>query len=72
MARWFRTGPSVVVLGVSALLAGLLGTVAPTAASGASTKPAAGLPPGLQPTQVNVTNDPNQRYGEPEVAVNPP
>jgi hypothetical protein len=25
----------------------------------------------LQPTQLNITNDPTQRYGEPEVAVNP-
>jgi hypothetical protein len=30
-----------------------------------------GLPAGLQPTQLNITNDPTQRYGEPEVAVNP-
>jgi hypothetical protein len=72
MARWFRrTGPSAAVLGVSVLLAGLVGTVAPTAASGTSSEPAAGLPPGLQPTQVNITNDPTQRYGEPEIAVNP-
>ncbi len=31
----------------------------------------ADLPNGLQPTQVNVTNDVTQRYGEPEIAVNP-
>ena len=30
-----------------------------------------GLPPGLQPTQVNVTNDSTHRWGEPEIAVNP-
>ncbi len=36
--------------------------------------PAAGakdLPPGLRPTEVNVTNDGTHRYGEPEIAVNP-
>ena len=29
------------------------------------------LPPGLQPTQLNITNDATHRYGEPEIAVNP-
>lgn len=32
---------------------------------------ASGLPPGLQPTQVNVTNDLTHRYGEPVVMANP-
>jgi hypothetical protein len=31
----------------------------------------AGRPPGLQPTQVDITNDTTHRYGEPELAVNP-
>jgi len=33
--------------------------------------PPGGLPPGLRPTQVNLTSDPAHRYGEPEIAVNP-
>jgi hypothetical protein len=37
----------------------------------ASGAPRAGLPPGLQPTQLNITNDTTHRCGEPEIAVNP-
>ena len=33
--------------------------------------PSQGLPPDLQPTEVNVTNDLMHRWGEPNVAVNP-
>src|SRR5882724_154891 len=39
-----------------------------TAAASGHAEP---LPPGLQPTEVNVTRDPSHRWGEPEIAVNP-
>ncbi len=51
-----------------------LGIAAPAfaATSGpASGTPVGDSPRGLQPTQVNVTNDPTLRYGEPEVVANP-
>ena len=48
------------------LVAGVFAKIAPSSAN-----PASGLPPGLQPTQVNVTNDPTHRYGEPVVMANP-
>jgi len=41
-------------------------TASPMAAA-----PPGGLPPGLQPTEVDVSNDPARRYGESDVVVNP-
>jgi hypothetical protein len=40
------------------------------AAPGGAAQPP-GLPPGLQPTEVNVTNDATHRWGEPQIAVSP-
>jgi hypothetical protein len=57
----------VVTVGLLCLAAGVLAAV-PTVASGVQRN---GLPPGLQPTEVNITNDVTQRFGEPEIAVNP-
>jgi hypothetical protein len=62
--RFFGRRMAVVVGLVS--LAGVFVKVAPTSAT-----PKRGLPPGLQPTQVNVTNDLTHRYGEPVVMANP-
>jgi hypothetical protein len=46
--------------------------LAMTASSSAGAAPkGGGLPPGLQPTQVNVSNDLTHRYGEPVVMANP-
>jgi hypothetical protein len=45
--------------------------LAMTASSSAGAAPKGGLPPGLQPTEVNVTNDLAHRYGEPVVMANP-
>jgi hypothetical protein len=52
-------------------LAVSLSPVSSLSASGTEVAPPNDLPPGLQPTQVNVTNDATHRFGEPEVAVNP-
>jgi hypothetical protein len=60
--KWLALLVPVVALG---LLAGVFAK-----ASSASADPA-GLPPGLQPTQVNVSNDAGHRYGEPVVMANP-
>ncbi len=65
----FRRGLSRWLTLIASL--GIAVPVFAAAAGPASGAPAVGLPPGLQPTQVNVTNDPTLRYGEPEVAVNP-
>jgi len=62
--RWARWFTLIASLGIA------LPLLAMTAAS-ASGAPKTGLPPGLQPTQVNITNDSTHRYGEPEIAVNP-
>ena len=51
------------------LTLGLLAAVFAQASHASTT--ANGLPPGLQPTQVNVTNDLTRRYGEPVVMANP-
>lgn len=62
--RVVRSVALVAVVGISASLLGV------TASSGRAT-PRAKLPRGLRPTEVNVTKDPKNRYGEPEIAVNP-
>src|SRR5258706_15292345 len=56
--RWF-------VLTAATSLAASLGTAGRASVAGPP-----GLPPGLRPTEVNVTQDLLQRYGEPEVVVN--
>lgn len=59
-------------LTLMSLLAGLaLLAAALVRAAPASATASGGLPPGLQPTQVNVTNDLTHRYGEPVVMANP-
>jgi hypothetical protein len=50
---------------------GLLVPLVATTASSAGAAPSKVLPPGLAPTQVNVSNDNSLRYGEPDIAVNP-
>jgi hypothetical protein len=59
--RWFA-----LVTG-AALGLPLLASTATTAGAA----PPGGLPPGLQPSVVNVTDNPTFIYGEPEIAVNP-
>jgi hypothetical protein len=57
-------------LGSGAAACGLIAAVL-LSVSPASATPAGGLPPGLQFSPVNMTNNNNLRYGEPEIAVNP-
>jgi hypothetical protein len=54
-------------MAVLAVAAPLLAWGAPTADAAAPT----GSPPGLRPTQLDMTNDQTHRFGEPEIAVNP-
>jgi hypothetical protein len=58
---------SSLVLGMSLAAA----PSSPASAPATSVITSAHLPPGLQPTQVDVTDDTTHRYGEPELAVNP-
>ena len=64
------------LLAAVAVAAVVAGYSSSKTASSSTSKPSPSLtsarvPLALQPTQVNVTNDPTLRYGEPEVAVNP-
>jgi hypothetical protein len=59
-----RPATYVAAIGIAAPLLAAAGSSASTAAP-------AGLPLGLKPAQVNVTNDQTYRYGEPEIAANP-
>jgi hypothetical protein len=76
MTRWLhRLGTWIarVGLALSLLLGGLLAAAlpSPASASAPSIATAGDLPPGLQPTEVDITKDTTHRYGEPELAVNP-
>src|SRR5437763_1527970 len=71
MAR--RTRIAGAGLALSLLLGGSLavGPASPVHASAPSVTTSGELPPGLQPTEVDITNDTAHRYGEPELAVSP-
>ena len=45
--------------------------IAPSAGAAPPSGSQTVLPPGLRPTQLDLTNDQTHRYGEPEIAVNP-
>lgn len=58
------------LVGSLAIALPLWSTTVPSSA-GASPRPAFSPPPGLRPTQLDLTHDQTHRYGEPEIAVNP-
>ena len=66
MTERSRSWRRIAVLAALGLIASWLATTASSVAA-----PPGGLPPGLQPSEVNVTNDMTHRWGEPQIAVNP-
>jgi hypothetical protein len=58
-------------MGSVAAACGLIVSAFVSASSAGAAPKGGGLPPGLQFNPVNMTNNNNLRYGEPEVAVNP-
>lgn len=68
IARRFCAGARLLTLMAAAVATIPLCLVASTSAAATTN---ADLPPGLQFSPVNLTNDNGQRYGEPEIAVNP-
>jgi hypothetical protein len=67
MPLWSTTAPS----SASASAPSSASASAPSSASASSPAGVSWAPPGLQPTQQDLTNDQTHRYGEPEIAVNP-
>lgn len=61
--RWFTCAASAIAISMAILAVMTSSTYA--------VSPAKLLPPGLRPTQVNVSDDPSRRYGEPDVVVDP-
>jgi hypothetical protein len=64
-ARW------LILMASLGLVLPLLVWMAPSAGAASPSGSRSVRPPGLKPTQVDLTNDQTHRYGEPEIAVNP-